>query len=105
MAVMRKLDPALDLMDHTADMTQEATNITRTAADRLYRTTEDMQDELPKGLDVVKEDIQKTMDDIKDETAKLTEAAEWASMPINNGARMTTSSQNLPWATQHTWTL
>src|SRR5882672_4367497 len=58
-AVMRKLDPVLELMEHTTDMEQEAIGDTRKAADRLYRTGEEMRDELQKGMDEAKENIQR----------------------------------------------
>jgi len=92
--VMQKLNPILNLMDHAANMTQEAANSTRTVVDRMYRTTKDTRDELQKGLNVVKEDIQKTMEDIKDEATKLTKA-EWVTTTLNSGGETTTYYQEV----------
>ena len=43
-AVMCKLDPMLDLVDHMAYMVQEAIMDTRKAADSLNRTREETRD-------------------------------------------------------------
>jgi len=64
----------LDLINHMADMDQEAIKDTRKAADWLYRTGEETWDKLQKGIEAAKDDIQKMMEDIKDEVSKLTGA-------------------------------
>jgi len=71
-AVMHKLDPLLDLMDHAANVMQVAVKDTRMVVDWLYRTGEEMRDELQKGIELVKEDLQKLVEDIKDKVSKLT---------------------------------
>jgi len=48
--VMQKLDPVLELMDHAAEMVQEADSNTRKVEDQLYRMGEEMRDELQKGM-------------------------------------------------------
>ena len=58
-----------------AKVAQEAVNNTRKATDYLYRTREEMRDELQKGMEVVKEDIQRITDEFRDEVSKLTVAA------------------------------
>jgi len=62
-------------MDKVANQAQGMVSDTRTVADWLYRTGEEMRDELKKGMDMAKEDIQRATESFKDEVSKLNEAA------------------------------
>ena len=62
-------------MDKVANQAQGMVSDTRTVADWLYRTGEEMRDELKKGMDMAKEDIQRAMECFKDEVSKLNKAA------------------------------
>jgi len=53
-AIMHKLDAMLKHMVHMANVVQEAVNDTRKATDHLYRTGEEMRDELQKGMEAVR---------------------------------------------------
>jgi len=50
-AIMRKIDPELKSLEKAANQAQDAASDTRTAADHMYRTGEDTQDELKKGAE------------------------------------------------------
>jgi len=43
---MQKLDLTIEHMGRAADLVEAAVNVTRLAADRLYRTGKEMRDEL-----------------------------------------------------------
>jgi len=77
-AVLRKVDPVLELLEKAVDQAQGTALDTRSAADQLYRMGEDTRDEIQKGLETAKEDIQRATECIKDEVSKLKGLAEAA---------------------------
>ena len=74
-AILHKIDLALNLMGKAADQMQGVASGTRMVADWLYRTGEEMRDELQKGADMAFKDIQKATACLKDEVRKLNVAA------------------------------
>jgi len=88
--VMHRLYLVLDLIDHAADMAQEAVEDTRKAVDYLYRMGEEMRDKLQKGVETTKDDIQKAMGEIKDKAGKL---AGVAAMLIGSQGNMPVKAQ------------
>jgi len=61
-------------MGEAADQTKGMASDTRKVADWLYRTGEEMRDELQKGMEMAKDDIQRATETVKDEVTKLNEA-------------------------------
>jgi len=53
-AIMQKLNPAIKHMGKKADLAKAAISDTRPAADWLYRTREEMRDELQQGMETTK---------------------------------------------------
>ena len=82
--VLHKIDLVLDLIGKAAEQTQGVASDTRLAADHIYRTGEEMRDELQKGLDEVTEDIQKATAHLKDKVSKLNVAAASATSGIGS---------------------
>ena len=73
-AVMCRLDPMIDLRDQVADVVQEVVGKTRKVEDCLYRTPEEVRDELQCGLELVREDIKQSAECVKNKTIKLAKA-------------------------------
>ena len=78
---MHRLDPMSNSLGQAANLAQKAVGETRRVADHLYRTGEEMRDELQCRLEAAREDIQQMADCIKDKANKLTEVV---TMAINN---------------------
>ena len=55
--VMNRLDPIIMIMDNVAERMWEASLETRTGVDRLYRTCEEMRDELKRVMEGEREEI------------------------------------------------
>jgi len=73
-AILCKIDLVLNLMGKVANQAQGTDSDTSTAVYWLYRTGEEMRDELKKGMDMAKEDIQRAMECFNDKVSKLNQA-------------------------------
>jgi len=73
--VMQKLDLMIEHMSRKANLAEAAISDTRLAVDQLYRTGEEMRDELQHGMEAAKEEIQKIMESFHNDINKLTEVA------------------------------
>src|SRR5882724_11235796 len=72
---MQKLNLANEHIGKTADLAEAAINDTRLAVDCLYRTREEMRDDLQEGMETTKEDIQTITESLHNYLSKLMEAA------------------------------
>jgi len=69
-AVMQKLNPMIKHMSRMADLAEAAVSNTR-----LYRTREEIRDEVQQGVEATKEEIQKITESFHNDISKLTEMA------------------------------
>ena len=63
----------LNSVEKAADQAQGMATDIRMVVDWMYRTGEDMRDELQKGMEVANKDIQRATECLKDEVSKLIE--------------------------------
>jgi len=73
-AVVRRVDPLTDLMEHSAKVIQEVAADMRMVATVMYSTWEEVRDEMQKVEDTTKEELARTVVDVtKEELARMVE--------------------------------
>ena len=71
LAVARRVDPLVDMMEHSAKMVQDAVTGTREVATMVYNTWEEVRDEMQKVADATKEELARTVEETREEICKV----------------------------------
>src|SRR5882724_11057918 len=89
-AIMRRVDPLTNLMEHSTKVIQEADVDMRKAATVMYSMWEEVRDKMQKVVDVTKEELVRTVEETREEIHKavrgakdaLAHGAEWADFNV-----------------------
>ena len=80
--VMVQLNPIFECIDDMANKVHDSSVKTRSAADRLYKTGEEVMDEIQKATEEVKEELQKMTKTVKEEVSKITDGVRSAAVTM-----------------------
>jgi len=102
-AVMRRVNPLTDLMEHSAEVVQYMAMDTRKAVMVMYSTWEEFRDKMQKVADATKEELMRVVEETREEIHKAVRGAKdtladgdgWAdidvvmTMPLSEGLHLT----------------
>jgi len=71
LAVTRRVNPLVDMMEHSAEMVQDSVMGMREAATMMYNMWEEVRDKMQRVVDATKEELVRTVEELREEIFKV----------------------------------